>query len=148
MPERLEYSEKDDKFRLIGEGRRHRDTINLGRILSCRLCDNPDVINRQNQFHQKQQRQRAFQKQKVELLLTDERNALERVMLHFAHFEKEAEKLDKKNYRLTITYDQDDETEILIRILSFGPMVRVIGPNRFIRLIRQRLEQQTELDEN
>jgi len=147
MPERLEYSEKDDKFRLIAMGRRHKDIINLARILSCRPCDNPEVILRQNQFKQNQQRQAKPAKQKVELLLTDERNALERVMLHFAHFEKEAEKLDKKNYRLTITYDRDDETEILIRILSFGPMVRVTGPNRFIRLIRERLNRQTDLDE-
>ena len=146
MPERLEYSEKDDKFRLIGEGRRHKDTINLARILSCRLCDNPEVILQQNQFQQRQQQQNQPQKQKVEILLTDERNALERVMLHFAHFEKEAEKLDQKNYRLTITYEKDDETEILIRILSFGPMVRVTGPNRFVRLIRERLNRQTDLD--
>ena len=146
MPERLEYSEKDDKFRLIGSGRWHQDTINLARILSCRLCDNPEVILQQNQFQKRQQQQNQPQKQKVEILLTDERNALERVMLHFAHFEKEAEKLDQKNYRLTITYEKDDETEILIRILSFGPMVRVTGPNRFVRLIRERLNRQTDLD--
>ncbi len=35
MPERLEYSEKDDKFRLIGTGRKYEDTVNLGRIKSC-----------------------------------------------------------------------------------------------------------------
>ena len=151
MPERLEYSEKDDKFRLIGSGRRHKDVINLGRILSCRLCDNPEVILQQANFHQSWQSQsgQSLQpsKQKVELVLTDERNALERVMLHFAHFEKEAVKLDRKNYRLTITYEKDDETEILIRILSFGPMVRVTGPNRFVRLIRERLERQGNLIE-
>lgn len=149
MPERLEYSEKDDKFRLTGSGRRRQDTINLARILSCRLCDNPDVILQQAQFHQKWQRHpfaQEPQKKKVELLLTDERNALERVMLHFAHFEKEAEKLDKNKYRLTITYEQSDETEMLIRILSFGPMVRVTGPNRFVRLIRERLNRQIDLD--
>ena len=151
MPERLEYSEKDDKFRLIGSGRRQKDTINLGRILSCSLCDNPEVILQQANFHQSWQSRsgQSLQpsKQKVELVLTDERNALERVMLHFAHYEKEAVKLDRKNYQLTITYEKDDETEILIRILSFGPMVRVTGPNRFVRLIRERLERQGNLTE-
>ena len=33
LPEYLEYSEKDDKFRLIGSGRKYGDTINLGRII-------------------------------------------------------------------------------------------------------------------
>ena len=36
MPEYLEYSEKDDKFRLIGSGMRLGGTINLGRIISCK----------------------------------------------------------------------------------------------------------------
>ena len=34
IPEYLEYSEKDDKFRLIGTGSKLRNTINLGRIIS------------------------------------------------------------------------------------------------------------------
>ena len=36
MPEYLEYSEKDDKFRLVASGCRYGKTINLGRILSCK----------------------------------------------------------------------------------------------------------------
>lgn len=36
MPEYLEYSEKDDKFRLIGSGMHLGGTINLGRIISCK----------------------------------------------------------------------------------------------------------------
>ena len=40
------------------------------------------------------------------------------------------------------TYDADDETEILIRVLSFGPMLRVTSPERFIKLIRERLRRQ------
>ncbi|MBQ7624083.1 MAG: WYL domain-containing protein, partial [Clostridia bacterium] len=36
MPARLEYSEKDDKFRLIGAGSRYGNVINLGRIVRCR----------------------------------------------------------------------------------------------------------------
>ena len=36
IPEYLEYSEKDDKFRLIAAGRKNVLYINLGRIMSCR----------------------------------------------------------------------------------------------------------------
>ena len=35
------------------------------------------------------------------LLLHDERNGLERVLLHFSHFEKETQKLDEHLYRIT-----------------------------------------------
>jgi predicted DNA-binding transcriptional regulator YafY len=71
--------------------------------------------------------------------LTDTRNALERVLLHFAHFEKTVEKIDENKYLVKIKYDKDDETEMVIRILSFGPMIRVTAPSSFIKLIKQRL---------
>ena len=40
---------------------------------------------------------------------------------------------------MTLHYDKEDETEILIRVLSFGPMLRVVKPVAFINLIKSRL---------
>ena len=77
--------------------------------------------------------------------LIDERNALERAMLHFSHLEKETRKLDKNHYSITLRYDHDDETEMLIRVLSFGPMLRVTSPESFIEKIRERLKKQRVL---
>lgn len=134
MPERLEYSEKDDKFRLIGVGRKYGDTINLGRILTCEPYTK-EYTPRENTRSNKKARV-------VEFELVDERNALERVLLHFAHFKKQAERLDETKYKVAVTYDKDDETEILIRILSFGPMLRVTGPDNFVNLIKDRLQKQ------
>ena len=71
--------------------------------------------------------------------MVDQRKTLERVLLHFAHYEKEAEKLDEKHYRITVVYDKEDETEMVIRILSFGPMIKVTAPQHFVELIKQRL---------
>lgn len=134
MPERLEYSEKDDKFRLLTSGNRTASVINLGRIESCSLHvgEFPDISSCRT----------AVRKRTVTMELVDERNAPERVLLHFSHFEKRAEKLDNGRYRLTIRYDKSDETEILIRILSFGPLVRVTEPPAFVNLIRSRLKSQ------
>ena len=75
----------------------------------------------------------------VEFELVDERNALERVLLHFAHFEKQAERLEANKYKVTVKYEKDDETEMVIRILSFGPMVKVTAPQHFVDLIKERL---------
>ena len=77
--------------------------------------------------------------------LYDSRNALERAMLHFSDLEKETERLDDKHYRITLNYKQGDETEILIRILSFGPVLKVIEPETMVRQIRERLERQEAL---
>ena len=74
--------------------------------------------------------------------MDDRRNTPERVLMHFAHFEKQAERLADGRYRVTILYDFDDETEMVIRILSFGPTVRVTAPDNFVSLMRERLIKQ------
>lgn len=134
LPEYLEYSEKDDKFRLIGAGIRFGNTINLGRIISCKPYDKTSDIG--------QGKRNPARPRSVILELVDQRNALERVLLHFAHFQKEARKLEDGRYRITVYYDKDDETEVVIRVLSFGPMLRVAAPHHFVNLIKQRLIEQ------
>ncbi|MBR7161889.1 MAG: WYL domain-containing protein [Clostridia bacterium] len=133
MPEKLEYSEKDDKFRLTAAGAHRRQTVNLAKILSCEPYS--------GKLSPKETEQSAPRKILV-LSVHDGRNALERVMLHFAHFEKQAEKISKTDYVLRLWYDPNDEAELVIRILSFGPMVKVLEPESFILCIREKLRKQ------
>ena len=121
-PHRLEYSEKDDKFRILVTGMWRMNTVNMARIRSCELLEeyDPASVN-VPKGHLKE----------LTLLLHDERNGLERVLLHFSHFEKETQKLDERLYRITLQYDQNDETELLIRVLSFGPVLEVVAPGMF-----------------
>ena len=138
MPDHLEYSEKDDKFRLIGLTRRSgRSTVNLGRVRFCALLDPKGDF-----FDGKEAQMPAPKQETVELLVVDERNTLERVLMHFAHFRKEAERIGENRYRVSVTYDMEDEREMVIRILSFGPTVRVTAPDSFVSLIRYKLMNQ------
>lgn len=137
LPEKLEYSEKDDKMRLIGIGKGNYDTINLARIISCKESENKELS-----FPEKNE----SKSRTVTLRITDRRNALERCLLHFAHFEKRAEKIDDMHYMVHIVYDKDDETELVIRILGFGPMVEVTEPEHFRNLIIERLKRQMEFE--
>lgn len=132
-PYRLEYSEKDDKFRILVTGMRRMNTINMARIRSCELLEEYDP----GAVTVPKGRLKA-----LTLLLHDERNGLERVLLHFSHFEKETQKLDERLYRITLRYDQDDETELLIRVLSFGPVLEVVAPITFRQLMRNRIQKQ------
>ncbi|MDO5490717.1 MAG: WYL domain-containing protein, partial [Bacteroidaceae bacterium] len=136
IPYMMEYSSKDNKFRLITANQKKRLTINIERIHSCKLldCYNPDEYNLP-----------AARKSSVELELWDQRNALERVMLHFSHFEKQVERISDNTYRLHLNYERDDETELVIRILSFGPVLRVIEPKDFKKKISERIEKQMKL---
>ena len=134
LPQYLEYSEKDDKFRVIARDFRLGVTVNLGRIVCCEkyVGDEKGKVFRRI----------SPRKRTVVFELKNERSALERVLLHFAHFEKQAEKLDEKHYKITVAYDKDDETELVIRILSFGPMIKVVAPAHFENLIKERLMKQ------
>ena len=133
IPTRLEYSEKDDKFRMYTSGKRYVYVMNLARITKCVPYEGERFVP----FTES-----APVTDTVTLEITDERNALERVMLHFAHFEKRAECIGKRKYRLTVTYNRDDEPEMVIRILSFGPLVKVLAPDSFIDLIKEKLKKQ------
>jgi hypothetical protein len=132
-PVRLEYSEKDDKFRLITKGNRFGGTVNLARIVSCKEYSGR-VFNINNP--------KGSESCCVTLRIYNERNALERCMLHFAHFEKQAERVDDMNYMVHIKYNKGDETEMVIRILGFGPLVEVVEPPLFRELIVDRLVKQ------
>ncbi len=135
MPQRLEYSEKDDKFRLIGSGCRYGGIINLARMISCKKYNEGNFVSSKGAGS-------SSSPKTVTLKICDERNALERCMLHFSHFEKQAERIDEKHYLVHIRYDKNDETEMVIRILGFGPLIEVIEPNSFRKLIIDRLNKQ------
>ena len=132
-PLRLEYSEKDDKFRMITAGWRSVSTVNLAKIKSCTHYSGGKQLTGE---------EKSVKYEMITVKLIDERNALERFMLHFVHFEKQAEKLDRKTYLVKIRYVHDDETEMVIRILSFGPMAEVLEPESFRKLIIEKLKKQ------
>ena len=136
VPHRLEYSSKDDKFRLIAFSRRNPLTINLARMESVKLL---------GPYAEEEYRPIPREKECLVLELTDQRNALERVMLHFSHFEKEAQRMGGNQYRLKLFFQREDETELVIRVLSFGPFLKVVEPENFRALVAERIEKQRKL---
>ena len=133
-PQRLVYSSRDDKFRLLAASEGRQMTLNLARMESCEPLEEPSDV----------WPQKAAGKKRLTLEIVNERNALERAMLHFSHFEKETRREGDK-YRMSLRYDRDDEADMLIRVLSFGPMIRVISPEGFITQLRRRLRKQASL---
>lgn len=151
LPLQLEYSAKDDKLRLRAQkqeaGECGISMVNLGRLSGCVLLEQSvaeEVLCCQERCT-------------LELMLTDERNALERVLLHFSGMEKRTQKLDDEHYRLQLTYNKSDTMELVIRVLSFGPLLKLVRPEEledkeqreqqlwFWRELQRRLQKQTEL---
>ena len=138
IPYRLEYSSTDDKFRVLCHSVKWRNrTLNLSRISFVRL---------QGTFDPDDYPIPELTNESVTLEITDERNALERVMLQFSYLAKRTERIGENTYRMTLHYRQEDETELLIKIISFGPLVKVVEPDRFAALIRERIEKQFRFD--
>lgn len=137
IPEKIEYSEKDDKFRVMLAGHTQTHTINLGRIVALKYADIP----------QKQAYSDAWDADRdtIVLELTDERNALERVSLHFANLKKKTTKIGDNKYRIELEFSRDDETEMVIRLLQFGPVIKVLEPVYIVGEIQKRLGIQLRL---
>ncbi len=141
-PCKIEYSEKDDKFRIISKVRNRHSILNIARINSCELTEDSKVDDISEEDLPDNRRT------SVTLEIYDERKAMERVMLAFAHFEKSAVQISDDVYQLTLNYDSFDETELVVRVLSFGPMVKVLEPEGFRDLIQERISKQIELMKN
>lgn len=146
LPCRLEYSIKNDKFRLLGSCQSNQtgnriEILNLDRMKDVSLLPEfakqlPDINESIRSF---------YYKEPVHLRIHTERNALERTMLQFANYEKNTTKINDNTYECTIYYNEKMETELLIEVLSFGPMIEVLGNERFLGQLKQRLRKQKRL---
>lgn len=147
-PYKICYSTRDDKFRLLCAAfnshrkKLERITLNLGRIKSVQPSENQfdSSVDLDSLY------QETFSNEPVVLEISRERNALERCMLQFASYERQTEyDKDRDIYTCRISFDPADETELLIRILSFGPVVKVLGPENFLTQVKERIRRQLKL---
>ena len=146
VPFKIEYSPKNDKFRVycywLKRKAVKRSLINIARI---------DRVNATDRILTKSTSEKKFFeaercKEPVLIRLTAERNAVERFMMEFASYEKHTERdLDTGICTVKMWYDGLDETEILIRLLSYGPVLEILGPPNFRRHAAERVFNQAKL---
>ncbi|MCI8774005.1 MAG: WYL domain-containing protein [Lachnospiraceae bacterium] len=146
VPARLEYSVKNDKFRLLalkntGSGRMRLELLNIARIRSVQ----PMEKTLSSSIDLNALIQSSYYKEPLKLQIVNKRNALERAMLHFANYEKNTSRIDEDTYECLIYYNQNMETELLIEVMSFGPMLTVLGSDRFLTLLKARLRRQASI---
>ena len=65
--------------------------------------------------------------------------------MHFANLKKKTTKLSEKRYRMELEFSRDDATEMVIRLLQFGPVVKVLEPSYVAGEIRRRIGLQLRL---
>lgn len=128
-PKKIEYSQKMDAFKLVT----NKYLININSITKINVVDKTNATDYKPK------------KSKVVVEIYDKRKALERCMIEFSVFEKTTERIDDETYRMNLTYYSEDETEIVIRLLAFGPYIKVLSPESFVNQIKERLYRQQTL---
>lgn len=144
---KMEYSPKNDKFRaycylLRNDRVKSSGIINIGRIESItdtgRYFRTP--VSMEDYFSSRKCKSPAV------IRVTTARNGVERFMLEFASYEKHTVRdLESGEYTVKLWYDEQDETELLIRLLSFGPVIEILGPERLRSQARERVRRQYAL---
>ena len=141
LPLKLEYSPKNDKFRVlsavVSKGIiKENFVINISRITD---------IKDTGKFFEKAVPEDSDCCDSVCVEVSSERNGVERFMLEFAGYEKVTE-FNEESGKCTaeIWYSKSDETELLIRLLSFGRVLEIKSPEYFRNLARERIEKQCD----
>lgn len=143
LPCRLEYSIKNDCFRLLAVASHLQrepkiEILNVSRIV--KIISTGQTVKQAPDINKSLKR--SYYKEPARILIKDRRNALERAMLQFANYEKSTRKIASDTYECQIYYNKKTETELLIEVLSFGPMIKVVGSEAFLGLIKERLMRQ------
>ena len=117
------------------------ELLNIARMQSVRLTEKPFSLP----VDLNAMIRHSYYKEPLRLRIVNIRNALERAMLHFANYEKNTIKIDEETYECLIYYNQNMETELLIEVMSFGPMLTVIGNDKFLHSLKTRLQRQRNI---
>lgn len=145
VPFCIEYSEKDDKIRVFcvefkGHKENRVSVLNLARIRSL------ERTGKKYRGSIRPQRIFSHECKSVTVRVTPERNAVERFLMEFASYRKDTQR-DAETEVITVKfyYNRNDETEILIRLLSYGPMLEILSPPEFRAQAAERIRRQCEL---
>ena len=138
IPLKIEYSDKEDKFRLLCVLNGKVYTVNFARIVKCSLSK--EKFSENIKVSEIPLRTLVFD-------VIDKRKTLERAMMKFSHYKKEIEKTGEDSYKVVLKYDKDEETDVVIQLMSFGSYISVISPPKIKKEISRRLKRQIEIFE-
>jgi hypothetical protein len=144
FPKHIEYSKKNNRFRLIclqqeGPFAGEQSIYNFSQIINVQRAEvaNPIV----EQAH-------VTNYKKIICEITDNNNALERATYFFSNYRKKTVRISAEEnlFKMTIYYEPREERELLIEVLSFGPTIKVVDSPEFVKLIQDKIKKQFQLD--
>ncbi len=130
LPSKIEYSDKDDKFRVLGSG----DKVNMKNIITAEKSEKKISHASDDDY--------VIRNEVVFRLINPD---IDDMMNYFSHFAKEVRKVSDTDYEVKIFYQPDDETEIIVRLMTFGPALQILSPSTFKEIMKSRISKQMRL---
>lgn len=145
FPVSLEYSMRDSRFRVsmysIDDNR--PIMANIFTMSDIRIVNEDVGIDRETA--KKHLFQQKYSEDPVMLEVKDRRNAMERCFMCFSGMERTARDLGNNKYELRLNYYLFEEENLIRNIISLGPYVKVISPNRIADEIVRRVKKSIAL---
>ncbi|MDD4297665.1 MAG: WYL domain-containing protein [Ruminiclostridium sp.] len=145
IPVAIEYSMRDGRFRASIYSIEDKRSImtNINTLSNLRIVDEEVEIDRETA------KQRLFeQKYSVEPVLlevTDRKAAMERCFMCFSGMERTARELGNNKYEIRLNYYLFEEENLIRDIISLGPYVKVISPQRIVDEIIRRVKKSIDM---
>lgn len=125
----VEYSRRDDVFRLwyINRGKNEIRIINISRILQVLVQQERKFDKNEQRIKMRELYAKTMTSIKVEFYQGD-KNLQDRLLTEFSIWKKKCTfNSETQKYTITLYYSSLDEKEIVIRLLSYGPYIKVIA---------------------
>lgn len=157
IPYRLEYSLKDDVFRVCGSVESTGTDFGVNtdvKLVSMRLSRIEKVVPLEpldsgkeageDRYPELVERRRSPEKAVLEI--ANSRDGFERFLHFFSNYSRIA-RYQGKTEKLVVELDyyDFDESELIISIMAMGPIVKVVGPERLRSQVIERLRRQAEV---
>lgn len=131
LPIRIEYSLKDDRFRasVYSLEEKRSIMINLHTLKEVKIAQNVNTkIKREDVL--KILKEKKYSEIPITIELEDIRGAMERCFMSFSSFERNSRTISENKYEIDIYYYTFEEDEVIRKIMSLGPYVKVKSPDR------------------
>lgn len=134
-PYKIEYSIKNNKYRLIVFGDNRAIKINIDSITKIEILEDKDFSLKDKSISQDEKIKEFINNKKnidkpIVLKIEDNKNTLDRCFNLFSAYDKKYYYDDNNNLILNIYYHDFDEAEIVRDILSLGKSVIVLEPKK------------------
>lgn len=141
LPIRIEYSLKDDKFRasLYSLEENRSIMVNLHTLKEVKIAQNVNSkVKREDVL--KKLKEKKYSEIPITIELEDIRGAMERCFMSFSSFERNSRVISENKYEIDIYYYTFEEDEVIRKIMSLGPYVKVKEPNRVREIVIDKIK--------